>query len=197
MAEKHEFATLLRSSRGDAVVLLATFLLTVFRDLTEGIVVGFSLGALLFIHRMSQTTGIETYGSLAVEDTPDRKKGERVRYSPELAADPDIMIYRISGAFFFGAVAAVASVLDRISGYKALVIDFKAVPFLDSTAANAIAQIALKARRHGVRVFITGASPAVRRTLLSYGARPPQAKYRTDIASAVSEIKRLTAPADA
>lgn len=197
MAEKHEFATLLRSSRGDAVVLLATFLLTVFRDLTEGIVVGFSLGALLFIHRMSQTTGIETYGSLAVEDTPDRKKGARVRYSPELAADPDIMIYRISGAFFFGAVAAVASVLDRISGYKALVIDFKAVPFLDSTAANAIAQIALKSRRHGVRVFITGASPAVRRTLLSYGARPPQAKYRTDIASAVSEIKRLTAPADA
>jgi SulP family sulfate permease len=197
MAEKHEFATLLRSSRGDAVVLLATFLLTVFRDLTEGIVVGFALGALLFIHRMSQTTGIETYGSLAVEDTPDRKKGKRVRYSPELAADPDIMIYRISGAFFFGAVAAVASVLDRISGYKALVIDFKAVPFLDSTAANAIAQIALKARRHGVRVFITGASPAVRRTLLSYGARPPQAKYRTDIASAVSEIKRLTDPADA
>ena len=37
MAEKQEFWTLLRSSWGDAVVLLATFLLTVFRDLTEGI----------------------------------------------------------------------------------------------------------------------------------------------------------------
>ena len=37
MAEKHEFATLLRSSWGDATVLLATFLLTIFRDLTEGI----------------------------------------------------------------------------------------------------------------------------------------------------------------
>ncbi|CAN5339772.1 SulP family inorganic anion transporter [soil metagenome] len=197
MAEKHEFATLIRSSWGDAVVLLATFLLTVFRDLTEGIVVGFSLGALLFIHRMSQTTGIEMHGPLAAEDTPDRKKGQRVRYSSELAADPDIMVYRISGAFFFGAVAAVSSVLDQLAGYKALVIDFRAVPFLDSTAANAIAQIALKARRHGVRVFITGASPGVRRTLLSYGARPPQAKYRSDIASAVAEIKRLTAQADA
>ena len=114
-----------------------------------------------------------------------------------MAIDRDIMIYRINGAFFFGAVAAVATVLDRLAGYKALVIDFAAVPLLDSTAANAIAQIAVKARRHGVRVFITGASPSVRRTLLSYGARPPQAKYRSDIASAVSEIKRLTAPADA
>ena len=52
MIEKHAFATLLRTSRGDAVVLLATFLLTTFRDLTEGIVVGFAIGSVLFIHRM-------------------------------------------------------------------------------------------------------------------------------------------------
>ena len=59
MAEKHEFATLVRSSRGDATVLLATFLLTIFRDLTEGILVGFALGAVLFIHRMAEMTGVE------------------------------------------------------------------------------------------------------------------------------------------
>ncbi len=128
-----------------------------------------------------------------MDDKADRTNGDRERYDATLAADPDIMIYRITGAFFFGAVAAVASVFDRLSGYKVLVIDFGAVPFLDSTAANAIAQIAIKAKRHGIRVFITGASAPVRRTLLSYGARPPHARYRTDIASAVSEIKRLTA----
>ena len=60
MAEKHEFATLLRASRGDAVVLLATFLLVVFRDLTEGILVGFGIGALLFLHRMAQAVEIES-----------------------------------------------------------------------------------------------------------------------------------------
>jgi len=191
MAEKHEFATLMRSSWGDAVVLLATFLLTVFRDLTEGILVGFALGALLFIHRMSQTTGVESYAPL--DDKADTTNGDREPYDATLATDPDIMIYRITGAFFFGAVAAVASVFDRLSGHKALVIDFAAVPFLDSTAAYTIAQIAIKARRHGIRVFITGASASVRRTLLSHGARPPHARYRSDIASAVSEIKRLTA----
>src|SRR5437879_1311490 len=37
MAEKQEFATLLRSSWGDAVVLLATFLPAIFRDLTHGV----------------------------------------------------------------------------------------------------------------------------------------------------------------
>ena len=40
MVEKDAFAALLRSSRGDAVVLLVTFAIVVFRDLTEGIVAG-------------------------------------------------------------------------------------------------------------------------------------------------------------
>src|SRR5262249_44257009 len=71
MAEKHQFATLLRASRGDAVVLLATFLLTVFRDLTEGIVVGFAIGAVLFIHRMAGATGIEEHAPLVPLDRPD------------------------------------------------------------------------------------------------------------------------------
>src|SRR5690606_20708405 len=59
MIEKHAIAALFRSSWGDAAVLAATFLLVIFRDLTEGIVVGFSLGALLFIYRMSTAISIE------------------------------------------------------------------------------------------------------------------------------------------
>ena len=75
---------------------------------------------------------------VSVDDKADASNGDRERYDPALAIDRDIMVYRISGAFFFGAVAAVASVLDRLSGYKALVIDFKAVPLLDSTVTRAL-----------------------------------------------------------
>jgi hypothetical protein len=42
MAEKEQFWPLLRSSGGDAVVLLSTFLLTIFVDLVTGIAVGVS-----------------------------------------------------------------------------------------------------------------------------------------------------------
>ena len=49
MIESQAFANLIRASRGDAAVLLSTFLLTVFRDLTEAIVVGFALGSVLFL----------------------------------------------------------------------------------------------------------------------------------------------------
>jgi SulP family sulfate permease len=182
MAEKYEFLTLLRSSRGDAVVLLATFLLTVFRDLTEGIVVGFALGAVLFIRRMAGATGIE-----ALADRPDATD-PRAPYDPKLATDEEVVVYRLSGAFFFGTASILNAVLDRIGDrHKALVVDFSAVPFVDSTAANAIAAIARKAGRHKVRVYVTGATPAVRHALLAAGARRPQVRYRRHIEDAVVE----------
>jgi SulP family sulfate permease len=190
MAEKHEFATLIRSSRGDAVVLLATFLLTIFRDLTEGILVGFALGAVLFINRMAQITGVETDTPLVTDDRADSANGDREPYDARLAADPDVLVYRITGAFFFGAASTVGAVLDSIAdGRKAFVVDFAAVPFLDSTAANAMNRVASKAQRQGIRLFITGASPTVRRALLTHGVRPPRAKFRETIARAVADIK--------
>ena len=190
MAEKREFVTLIRSSRGDALVLLATFLLTVFRDLTEGILVGFALGAVLFINRMAQMTGVEGGSPLVAEDQPDFADGPRVPYDSELGADRDVLVYRITGAFFFGAASTVGTVLDSIADRrKAFVVDFAAVPFLDSTAANAMSRVAAKAKRQRIKLFITGASPAVRRELLTHGVRPPLVRYRETIARAVADIK--------
>ena len=190
MAEKQEFALLIRSSRGDATVLLATFLLTIFRDLTEGILVGFALGAVLFINRMAEMTGIEAQTPLVTDDRPDDGNGDRAPYDSRLAADPDVLVYRITGAFFFGAASMVGTVLDSIADTrKAFVVDFAAVPFLDSTAANAMGRVATKAKRQGIRLFITGASPTVRRMLLTHGVSPPRARYRVTIARAMADIK--------
>ena len=191
MAEKQEFAVLLRSSWGDATVLLATFGLTIFRDLTEGILVGFALGAVLFIHRMAQMTGIEAAAPLAVRDRADQDDEERRgRYDASLATDPDVLVYRITGAFFFGAASTVGAVLDGIAdGRKSFVVDFSAVPFLDSTAANVMGRVAARARRQGIRLFITGASSAVRRQLITHGVSPPRARFRETVERAVADIK--------
>lgn len=190
MVEKQAIATLLRASPGDAAVLLVTFALTIFRDLIEGIVVGFALGALLFIHRMSKTTAVETHAPFVSEDRADDANGGRRPYDKARAADPEIVVYRISGAFFFGAAASIGAVLDRIAdGHKALVVDFAAVPFLDSTAANAIESLAKKARRRGVKLYLTGTSPAVRRDLVAHGLKPPLARYKGSVAKAMAKIK--------
>jgi sulfate permease, SulP family len=142
------------------------------------------------INRMAQMTGIEAEIPLVADDRADDGNGDRVPYDSRLAADPDVLVYRISGAFFFGAASTVGTVLDSIADTrKAFVVDFAAVPFLDSTAANAMSRVATKAKRQGIRLFITGASPTVRRVLLTHGVTPPRAKYRGTIARAIADIK--------
>jgi SulP family sulfate permease len=187
MVEKHEFVTLLRASWGDALVLLATFLLVVFRDLTEGILVGFMIGVLLFLHRMAQTVEVENF--LPAPDQADTQGG-RTTYDPGLASDRDIVICRISGAFFFGAAAGVSAALDRTGEQpKGYVLDISSVPFLDSTGAATIEGFVRKANRRGARVVVAGASPAVRRSLLVHGVRPPRVRYRRGLADAIATAR--------
>ena len=118
MVEKPAFAALLRSSWGDATVLLVTLGLTLFRDLSEAIVVGFALGAVLFIHRMSK--------AVEVSEAP------RDRYRQAEGADPEAVIFRVTGAMFFGAVSAVGAALDRIGDeHRILLVDLAGVTLVD------------------------------------------------------------------
>ncbi|MEJ0095458.1 MAG: SulP family inorganic anion transporter [Methylocella sp.] len=191
MAEKHEFTTLFRASVGDAVVLLATFLLVVFRDLTEGILIGFAIGALLFLHRMARAVEIEGAQPLFEEDMADAIGDGRKPYDAALATDPDIVVYRISGAFFFGAAASVEAALDSIGEHpKAYVIDFSAVPMIDSTAAATIGGFARRARRHGSAIYLAGARPAIRRVLMTHGLRPPLVRFKNKLADALTAARR-------
>ncbi len=194
MVERRAFAMLLRASPGDALVLLATFGLTVFRDLTEAIVVGFALGSVLFIHRMSRTTAIEADLPLVPEDKADASNGGRQSYEEATASDQDVIVYRISGAFFFGAAASIGTVLDRISdSSRALIIDFSSVPFVDSTAANTIEGLAHKAGRRSVSVVLTGTTHTIRRDLLALGIKPPLVSFADSIESARAKVRRKLA----
>jgi SulP family sulfate permease len=187
MAEKNEFAALLRSSWGDASVLLATFLLTIFADLTIAIATGVTLGAFLFLHRMAEAVEIEGGGQLISEDVADTKGAQRSIYDPS-ALDGDALVYRISGAFFFGATAAVSSVLDRIGEHpKVFVLDFTDVPLVDTTAAKSLEGFVEKLHRSGTSVYFAGARQSVRRTLLAAGLRRPLVCYASTAEDAISQ----------
>ena len=176
MAEKHEFATLLRASKGDAAVLLTTFGLTLAKDLTTGIVAGFSLGALLFIHRMAK----------AVEVANGQGEG-----FGGVTLDRDVAVLKISGAFFFGATGHVGAALDAIGERpKGYILDLSDAAVLDSSGAAAIAAFARKAARAGARIYVAGASSEVARTLMRQGLRPPLARYRTSVEAAARSVRR-------
>ncbi|MGB8817575.1 MAG: SulP family inorganic anion transporter [Rhizobiaceae bacterium] len=169
MAEKQEFWQLLKASRADALILLSTFLLTIFRDLTTGIVVGFAIGAVVFINRMSASISVETHDALTAPDVADSQGGRPRGFTEDLAHDHQIAAYRITGAFFFGAASSVSSVLEQIADkHKAFIVDLSGVPFLDSTGANALKALANRAARRDVYLVLAGANSGVSQELAAH-----------------------------
>jgi SulP family sulfate permease len=188
MAEKREFASLIRSSRGDAAVLLATFLLTIFVDLTTAIAVGVTLGAFLFLHRMAEAVEVETGSALVADDVADSAESDGTEL-PQIT-DNGVMIYRISGAFFFGATATVGAVLDRIGAQpKTFVLDFSEVPLVDSTAAKSLEGFVKKLNRAGTTVYFTSSKKNIRRALLRAGLRKPLIRYTARIEDALAAAR--------
>jgi sulfate permease, SulP family len=109
-----------------------------------------------------------------------------------------VVIYRISGAFFFGAAASIGTVLERIGdAQRNLIIDFSAVPFVDSTGAKTIEGLAHKAAQRGVGVTLTGMSEGVRRELAAQGARRPLVNKAVSIDQALAEIRSKGSMAEA
>lgn len=195
MIDRAAIQVLARSGRGEAAVLAVTFFLTIFRDLTEAIITGFALGSVLFIHRMSQTTAISAELPLVGEDEGDFTR-TRTPYDEE-GADPDVTIYRITGALFFGATASIGSVLENIQDKSEnLIIDFSAVPFLDATGANMLEGLAQKAKKRGVTLWLTGANPGILRMFVTHGLRKPLVRYANQIEGALAAIRNGDAGED-
>jgi SulP family sulfate permease len=177
MAEKDEFWSLLRGSRGDAVVLLATFLLTIFVDLITGIGVGVVLGALLFLHRMAEAIEVEGGPDLVPQDAADSAR-DKTEFDAAQAMSHNVLVYRITGAFFFGATARVSLILARLAVHpKVFVLDFRDVPLIDSTAAHSLAGFTARLRRSGTVVYFAATRLSVRKVLMRSGLSAPDVHY--------------------
>ncbi len=144
MGEWREFWHLRQYRLPYRVTLLAVFFLTVVFDLTVAVEVGLVAACITFIYRISSLSRCEPvvladYPGLA--DVPD--------VAHHLAA------YRLYGALFFGAVKLVEDVQDKLPA-QALVLDLKNVIYIDSSGADALADLARCCRKHRVRLLVCG-----------------------------------------
>src|SRR5690606_33233727 len=99
MIERHAALALFGGSKGDMAAMLATFLLTIFRDLTTGIIAGVAIGALAFINRMAETAQLKSGAPLLVRDRADGSPESREAYKGREAGDR-IAVFRVTGALF-------------------------------------------------------------------------------------------------
>jgi SulP family sulfate permease len=154
MSEWRGFLAELRSPRSDVVVLLTTFALTVFVDLTVAIEVGMVLAAFLFIRRMAEVTNI-TAVTGEIEDDPSEQVYTGANAVSRRRIPPGVEVYEINGPFFFGAAELFKDTLARVAKKpKVLIIRMRSVLALDSTGMHALKDVVHRSRADGTVVLL-------------------------------------------
>ncbi len=154
MSELHLFAYVLRSTRSDAMVMVATFLLTVVIDLTVAIQAGVVLAAFLFMKRMADVANVRAVtGSTDDDDTEadvDPAESALLRGLP-----PGIEIFEINGPFFFGAAHKFQHALSEVQRTPlVIVLRMRHVLALDATGLRVLEESAALARKGGPRLLL-------------------------------------------
>ncbi|HEY3288111.1 MAG TPA: SulP family inorganic anion transporter [Gemmatimonadaceae bacterium] len=146
MSEWRTFRGLLNAPRGDVAVLLTTFFLTVFVDLTVALGVGMVLASFLFIRQMGEATTVRS----VTDDDADRALRA-------LDVPPGVLIYEIDGPFFFGAAEKFRDTMAEIErAPKVLVLDVARVNVLDATGLGVIRDLVKKGRHDRTSLILSG-----------------------------------------
>lgn len=151
MSEWRSFVSLLRSSKGGAAVLLATFFVTVFFDLTLAIEIGMVMALFVFMGRMSSLTRIHVFDREIETEPEERPRIDRIKV-------PDgVEIYEIDGPFFFGVAHQFEEAIRVVAKPpRVRVLRLKDVPLIDSTGLQALRSFYQKCRANRIHLIITG-----------------------------------------
>ncbi|MDR2836768.1 MAG: STAS domain-containing protein [Bacteroidales bacterium] len=155
MSGWRSFISIFKNSFFDIIVLLVTFLLTVFVDLTVAIQIGVVLSAILFMKRMADNgqSILKDKDTLIAENYSDIPK--------------EISIYEINGPFFFGVAKSYSEILKshKSSEAKILIIRMRQVPFIDSTGVTNFKEALRYLQNKRTKIFLSGVQPNVRKEL--------------------------------
>lgn len=148
MSEWHVFLRLLKGPRGDVLVLLTTFALTVVVDLTVAIQAGVVLASLLFMRRMADVTQVRP-----IRDMLDYEADETQETLPEMPAD--VEVFEINGSFCFGAARKFTeTLLASRNRPRVVILRMRHVLAIDATGIHALEDVAARLERMGATLLL-------------------------------------------
>jgi SulP family sulfate permease len=132
-----KFAVLLHASKGDRLVLILTFLLTMFIDLNAAISIGFMLSSIMFMHRMSLEIEVQA------DDVDEESRGYYEQSGADInesLSERGVMSLRFSGPLFFGVTSAIGSFFRTVKTPKVLILRMSRVNVVDASGANTLVE---------------------------------------------------------
>lgn len=151
-----------RAPRHDVIVLLITFILTIFVNLVVAVNIGVILATLFFVSHMSESVDVEQQTNALLEE---ELKKNGLQHLPK-----DTLVYTIQGPFFFGAAEKLEQALAIThTDPKRIIFRLNAVPLIDMTGLETFQELIEEYYKRGVKVYLCEAKQDIIKKLDSVG----------------------------
>lgn len=160
MVEVGSVRVMMRSTRGDAAVLVLTAVATVALDLVTAVLVGMAVTALLALRAVARGARLDRV-ELAEGLHGDHGAQERA------LLDEHIVAYRLDGPLFFAAAHRFLLELTEVADVSAVVLRMSHLSTVDATGAMVLDDAVRRLERRGITVLLSGVRPDHERALRS------------------------------
>ncbi|MNV36928.1 C4-dicarboxylic acid transporter DauA [compost metagenome] len=168
ISEYEHFRHTLSAPIGDRLILVVTFLLTVFIDLTIAIEVGLVMASFVFMFRMASTVQVGSGTRLSDDNEAVSDDLSQRDHLPQ-----GVEVFQISGPLFFGVANRLDNLLDQFRDPpKVFILRMTLVPIIDSSGVHALATLLERCRRLGIVLIISGLQPQPRRVIAQMQLHP-------------------------
>ena len=155
MVEVSSLRAILRSTRGDALVLSVTALATIVFDLVSAVLLGLAAASVYALRQVAR--------SVRVDEIPLERNDHTSEEQSLL--DEHIVAYRLEGSLFFGAAHSFLLGLSEISDVRVVILRLSRIAALDATGASVLADTIKRLEGRGITVLLSGVRPEHARVL--------------------------------
>jgi SulP family sulfate permease len=150
MGEWHQFVRLDRWPRSDVAVFLCAFGLTVAVDLPTAVGTSLILASALLVKRLTETTQITPEESVTQGNSPGQQ-------TAGLVIPPGVLVFRVFGAFFFGAADKLDTSLREAGQLPpVLILRMRDVLAMDATGLDALDDLFEKLSKQRKSLILCG-----------------------------------------
>jgi sulfate permease, SulP family len=150
MGEWHQFVRFRRWPKSDAAVFFCAFGLTVAVDLPTAVGTSLILASALLVKRLAETAQVEPDASVTQGDSAGQQTTGR-------EIPKGVLVYRVFGAFFFGAADKLESSLRRAGQLpEVLILRMRDVLTLDATGLDALEDLQEKLKKDRKQLVLCG-----------------------------------------
>jgi len=159
MVEVSSLRALLRSTKGDAAVLVATAVATVLFDLVTAVLIGLVVAGVFALQQTARSARLD---EVPLDETDHAAEEHQL-------LDEHIVAYRIDGPLFFGAAHNFLLELSEVADVRVVILRMSRVTALDATGASVLADVIKRLEARGITVLLSGVRDVHENVLSSLG----------------------------